>query len=237
MDGMDLREVEALLTELESRTDRLRALYEQYFLGFERLEPSVPRKDVERRMQQLLRIPFRNTALRFRFTMLQQRYNTYQTYWMRTCRKIEDGTYKRQIQRMKAKETDYLRNVETAKDETVVAIAEVEDLDLEDVESAAPTLPPPPAAPKQDAAGKWIKPPPGTSFDTRPTTPRMKAVRLPKKDEPTPKAPPVEAKEQPKPKSPPPLPPRPTRISTVPNEMHSRPTTPRMQAVRLPEKK
>ena len=119
---MDLREVEALLTELESRTDRLRALYEQYFLGFERLEPQVVRKDVERRMQALLRVPFRNTALRFRFTMLQQRYNTYQTYWMRTCRKIEDGTYKRQLQRLKAKDADILRNVEAAKEDLAINV-------------------------------------------------------------------------------------------------------------------
>lgn len=249
-----MREVEALMTELESRTDRLRALYEQYFLGFERLEPSVPRKDVERRFQQLLKVPFRNTALRFRFTMLQQRYNTYQTYWMRTCRKIEDGTYKRQIQRMKAKETDYLRNVETAaKEEAPIAIAEVDELDLEDVESAAPTLPPPafdrpaseaPLAATDPGRGKaWSKPAPGNTFDTRPTTPRMKAVRIPvaKNDgAETPKPEPVTEKATPtappvKPKGPPPVPAR-VKIATVPNEMHSRPTTPRMQAVRLPDK-
>lgn len=249
---MDLREVEVLLAELESRTDRLRALYEQYFLGFERLEPQVARKDVERRMQALLRIPFRNTALRFRFTMLQQRYNTYQTYWMRTCRKIEDGTYKRQIQRMKAKETDYLKNVEAAQEDVAIEIADLDEveLDLEDVESAAPTLPPPKPASKAPKAeeGKraWNKPPPGNTFDTRPTTPRMKAVRVPGKGKPaeegvTPKAPAAKEKAKsipPEPKKPPALPPRAVaKIAAVPNEMHSRPTTPRMQAVRLPEKK
>lgn len=252
---MELREVEALMTELESRTDRLRALYEQYFLGFERLEPSVPRKDVERRFQQLLKVPFRNTALRFRFTMLQQRYNTYQTYWMRTCRKIEDGTYKRQIQRMKAKDADFLRNVEAAAktEEAKIEIAEVE-LEDEDVHSAAPTLPPPKpvAAAQEPAAAKkaWSKPPAGSTFDTRPTTPRMKAVRLPvaKKDDDddkTPKAPEVavlaaaEPKAEPppmKPKAqPPPLPTK-VKITTVASELHSRPTIPRMQAVRLPDK-
>lgn len=241
---MDLREVDALLTELESRTDRLRALYEQYFLGFERLEPQVVRKDVERRMQALLRIPFRNTALRFRFTMLQQRYNTYQTYWMRTCRQIEEGTYKRQLQRLKAKESDYLRNVEAAAQEKVIEISEVEELELEeledDAESAAPTLPPPPKPVAEPRA--WVKPPAGSTFDTRPTTPRMKAVRLPIKpktdevaaaaEEPTPKAPEVSAEPK-KPAVPPKLPVR----APIPNEMHSRPTVPRMQAVRLPEKK
>jgi len=276
---MDLREVEALLTELESRTDRLRALYEQYFLGFERLEPQVVRKDVERRMQALLRVPFRNTALRFRFTMLQQRYNTYQTYWMRTCRKIEDGTYKRQLQRLKAKDADILRNVEAAKEDMAIEIAEVDDLDVDfeedDFESAAPTLPPPPQVLAEPAAAPvgasaeekpipktgpkptpspadkkpWTKPPAGNTFDTRPTTPRMKAVRLPVKaktdDTPTPKpaevrpaAKPAEADATPAAPPVKSVPPKlPVRIANVPNEMHSRPTTPRMQAVRLPDKK
>lgn len=245
---MDLREVEALMAELETRTDRLRALYEQYFLGFERLEPSVPRKDVERRFQQLLKVPFRNTALRFRFTMLQQRYNTYQTYWMRTCRKIEDGTYKRQIQRMKAKDADLLRNVEAAKAaEAPIEIAVVDELLLdEDVESAAPTLPPPkPAAPGPAKKG-WGKPPAGNTFDTRPTTPRMKAVRIPvakNDDAKTPVAGAVAARAEPapapapsKPKAQPPPVPTKVKIAIAPSELHSRPTTPRMQAVRLPDK-
>ncbi len=245
---MDLREVEALMAELETRTDRLRALYEQYFLGFERLEPSVPRKDVERRFQQLLKVPFRNTALRFRFTMLQQRYNTYQTYWMRTCRKIEDGTYKRQIQRMKAKDADLLRNVEAAKAaEAPIEIAVVDELLVdEDVESAAPTLPPPkPGAPTLVKKG-WGKPPAGNTFDTRPTTPRMKAVRIPvakNDDDKTPVAGAVAARAEPapapppsKPKAQPPPVPTKVKIAIAPSELHSRPTTPRMQAVRLPDK-
>ena len=80
-----------------SRVDRLRSLYEQYFMGIERLEPTVPRKDVDRRIQSLRKEQIRNTALRFRFQMILQRYNTYQTHWMRICREIENGTYKRHL--------------------------------------------------------------------------------------------------------------------------------------------
>jgi len=39
----------------------------------------------------------RNTAQRFRFQMILQKYNTYQTHWMRICREIENGTYKRHL--------------------------------------------------------------------------------------------------------------------------------------------
>lgn len=88
-------QIDIALSELETRIDRLRALYEQYFMGIERMEPHVPRKDVERRFNDLRKIPFRNTAKRFKFQTLVQRYSTMQQYWMRICREIENGTYKR----------------------------------------------------------------------------------------------------------------------------------------------
>jgi hypothetical protein len=92
-------EVERLIGELEIAVDRLRSLYEQYFMGIEKIEPMVARKDVDRRIYVLRKEQIRNTALRFRFQMLLQRYNTYQTHWQRICRDIENGTYKRHILR------------------------------------------------------------------------------------------------------------------------------------------
>lgn len=100
---MQTAEIEEHITELESRVDRLRALYEQYFMGIEKIEPQVARKDVERRVQVLRREQIRNTAQRFRFQMILQRYNTFQTYWLRTCREIEEGTYKRHVMHARAK--------------------------------------------------------------------------------------------------------------------------------------
>jgi len=88
-----------LVNELETRTDRLRALYEQYFMGIERMPPLVPHKDVERRIQVLRKEQIRNTGVRFRFQMIIQRYNTYQSHWQRICRQIEEGTYKRDLVR------------------------------------------------------------------------------------------------------------------------------------------
>src|SRR5690606_86997 len=79
--------------------ERVRSLYEQYFMGIERLEPTIPRKDVERRIQALRKIRFQNTAKRFKFQTLVQRYNSLQQYWNRTCRDIENGTYKRHVQK------------------------------------------------------------------------------------------------------------------------------------------
>jgi hypothetical protein len=93
--------VEKQIGELEIAVDRLRSLYEQYFMGIEKIEPMVPRKDVDRRIYTVRKEQIRNTALRFRFQMILQRYNTYQTHWQRICREIENGTFKRHLLRAK----------------------------------------------------------------------------------------------------------------------------------------
>ncbi len=100
---MNLKEQEIALSELEERVDRLRNIYEQYFLGFEKIEPMVPRKDVDRRFALLRKEQIRNTAVRFRFQMVTQRYNTYAMHWVRICRQIEAGTYKRHLRKAKAR--------------------------------------------------------------------------------------------------------------------------------------
>jgi hypothetical protein len=94
---VDQSEIEKLVGDLELAVDRLRSLYEQYFMGIEKIEPTVVRKDVDRRIYVLRKEQIRNTALRFRFHMLLQRYNTYQSYWQRICRDIENGTYTRHV--------------------------------------------------------------------------------------------------------------------------------------------
>jgi hypothetical protein len=91
------QEVEMQIGELEERVDRLRAIYEQYFMGYEKLEPTVQRRDVDRRFTNLRKINIRNTALRFRFNVVTQKFNTYAMYWTRICRQIEEGTFKRHV--------------------------------------------------------------------------------------------------------------------------------------------
>ncbi|MRG97595.1 MXAN_5187 C-terminal domain-containing protein [Polyangium spumosum] len=100
---MEHAEVERALEDLDSRLERVRALYEQYFLGIEKLEPLVPRKELERRIMLLRRAQIRNTALRFKFQTLIQRYNTFQQYWGRVAREIENGTYQRDVLRAAAR--------------------------------------------------------------------------------------------------------------------------------------
>lgn len=90
-------DIDQELDELETRLERLRSLYEQYFLGIEKIEPNIARKDVDRRIWTLRRMKFRNTAKRFKLQTIVMRYNTYQQYWQRICREIENGTYRRHL--------------------------------------------------------------------------------------------------------------------------------------------
>ena len=94
---MDGSEIEKALEDLETRIERLRALYEQYFMGIEKLEPQIPRKEVERRITIFRKEQIRNTAQRFKFQTLIQRYNTMQQYWGRVVREIENGTFRRDV--------------------------------------------------------------------------------------------------------------------------------------------
>jgi hypothetical protein len=96
-------ETEAMLEDLELRINRLKILYEQYFLGMEKAEPVIARKEALRILQALLHTQIRNTALRFRFNNLKQRWNTYVTRWGRTLREIEQGTYSRHVARARRK--------------------------------------------------------------------------------------------------------------------------------------
>lgn len=96
---MTPKEFEILLSDAEVQLSRIKHLYEQWFQGIERIEPQIPRKQFDRTLHQLRKVKPRNTALRFRFQTLIQRYTTLQTYWRRVGRQIEEGTYRRDLLR------------------------------------------------------------------------------------------------------------------------------------------
>ncbi len=88
-----------VLKELALKIERLKQLYEQYFMGIERMEPMVARKECTRTILLLQQGYIRNTALRYRFNTMLQKWGSYTTYWSRTLREIENGTYVRHIQK------------------------------------------------------------------------------------------------------------------------------------------
>ncbi|HRC57289.1 MAG TPA: hypothetical protein PKU97_15255, partial [Kofleriaceae bacterium] len=93
-------EVEELLDTVEGLLDRVKVLYEQYFLGIQKQAPSYLHHDIDRKMRDLAQFQIRNTAMRYRLATVQQKYGSYNTYWRRTLRQIENGTYARNLSRV-----------------------------------------------------------------------------------------------------------------------------------------
>ena len=145
---MNLKEYEEMLSDVENRLDRLRALYEQYFQGIERLEPVVPKKEVERRMQILRKSQPRNTALRFRTQQVIQKYTTYLTYWTRVARQIEEGTFRRDVLKARQRREEMRVQRKAERESMRPGAWEIDiDIDVEaEVEAAVAGAAPTPAS-------------------------------------------------------------------------------------------
>lgn len=89
--------VASRVDELERALERVRTTYESYFLGIERRAPEMARQQVHHKLLELQNVPIVNTALRFRFQNLVQRFTQLAGHWNRTMREIEAGTYRRDV--------------------------------------------------------------------------------------------------------------------------------------------
>ena len=87
-------DIDQQLKELGSQIDRLRVLYEQHFIGMEKLPPVVPRREAERLLALLGTQNIGNTALRFRYLNMLRRWKTHTERWDKVLREIENGTYR-----------------------------------------------------------------------------------------------------------------------------------------------
>lgn len=94
-------EIEESLDALDKLVDRLKVLYEQYFMGIQKQAPSHLHNDAERRIRDVAQLQIRNTALRYRFATIQQKFGAYNTYWKRTMRDIEAGRYLRNLSKLR----------------------------------------------------------------------------------------------------------------------------------------
>ncbi len=95
------RDLGVELDAIEKDLDELRAAYELYFMGVEKLEPASQRDLVKARLRRLQERKPKNTALRFRLQQLKARMVSLENYWQRTLRQREAGTYHRDLARMK----------------------------------------------------------------------------------------------------------------------------------------
>jgi hypothetical protein len=99
-DILSSEDIAELLDELEGRMDRCKVMFEQYFLGIQKTGPMQLQIELERRIRKLTQTHISNTGLRFRFTTLSQKFASYNTYWKRTMRQIENGSYIRDIAKL-----------------------------------------------------------------------------------------------------------------------------------------
>ena len=91
--------IEARLVEMEQKTERLRSMYESFFMGMVRVPPDTARHEMNRMMLEMQQVPIANSSMRFRFQSLSQRWVMQITYWNRTMREIEAGTFHRDVAR------------------------------------------------------------------------------------------------------------------------------------------
>lgn len=93
-------DVEDLLETADKNLDRVKVLYEQYFLGIQKQVPTHLHNDVERRLRDLMQMQLRSTRHRYRLATIQQKFGSYNSYWRRTLRQIENGTYIRNLHKI-----------------------------------------------------------------------------------------------------------------------------------------
>ncbi len=83
------------LDDLMDAMKRLEIRYEQYFSGTEKREPMQERERITYRIRRLMNLSVTQTDLRFRIASVSSRFNTYNQYWTRILRLMDEGRYHR----------------------------------------------------------------------------------------------------------------------------------------------
>lgn len=102
----DAQGVIALCERIDAQIAELRAAYEQYFLGLERRPPTGLHKELTAEMAKLRGTFVRHTGANFRVQAVQQKLTTYERLWSRTLAEIENGTYVRDLKKLKRRSGD-----------------------------------------------------------------------------------------------------------------------------------
>lgn len=104
------------LDGLERKIQLLKVEYDKYFMGIIKRPPSKEREEIEVFLRNFGRATIRNTAINFRFQGLKARFLTFDQYWQRILKQIEEGTFKRDQFRysLKQKEDELTRQQEEA---------------------------------------------------------------------------------------------------------------------------
>jgi len=91
------RSLDLRLDLFERKIEELRVLWEQYFIDIVAFPPDKEQKEVKKLQKTLLTAPFKQATHTFRLRQLITRYQTYDTYWVRTMKAREEGRYTRDV--------------------------------------------------------------------------------------------------------------------------------------------
>jgi hypothetical protein len=86
-----MKSVEDDLTRLEQLLRQLEHEYEQFFSGAVRAEPQRTDADVQRIIKLYSSRAIQNPSLRFRYSNIVARYNSFRNVWTRKVREMEEG--------------------------------------------------------------------------------------------------------------------------------------------------
>lgn len=156
-------------TELEAEIAGLRAAYDQYFSGIERVAPLKRHEALKKRLTKLKSSFIKQTAVKFRVNGLYAKYLTYERQWAKTMEQRESGTYRPDLERArrraKQREEQEQRRKSAGAGAAVRGVLEIdpsEDVDLDDFdfgddEVAAPSAPV--ASPASASTSSHVKAP------------------------------------------------------------------------------
>lgn len=88
--GHEIRNLMAVLKELELE-------YEQYFMGINKIPPTLLHNRFKRQLARVTGLPFKKAAEGFRVKAIEQRYQVLHSYWQRVVIAKENGTYKKDL--------------------------------------------------------------------------------------------------------------------------------------------
>lgn len=209
---------DARLGDLEDEITRLRAIYEQWFQGIERVPPIRMRERLDRKVRRLRREAPNNTALRFKYQTIFQRWVTFTQYWDRITRRIEEGTYHRDVKKVRRRRAAMERR-QQSEDEGPKSVEVELDMDMDvDAEidaalaalggassSAPPAQPTALSLPDMDLDEHPARPsrPVGASKERTPAPPTPAAKGPPRPAPPAPPTPAAKGPSRPAPPAPP----------------------------------
>lgn len=120
-------------SDLEEELVGLKVAWEQYFMGLERFAPSKAHDSLKKRLNNLRTRLKGSTAAKFRAQQLVGKFHTYERLWERTVKEIENGTYRRDLLRLRRKTGGAQAPKKEAASESVDIPA---DFDGDDLDSA-----------------------------------------------------------------------------------------------------